>query len=59
MKTILTLSLLPVIVLAYFFSTRLYVNGSYLASYTLVAACFVSVVFWIRNVGLLLEERGA
>lgn len=59
MKTILTLSLLPLIVLAYFFSTRLYVDGSYFAAYSLVTACFVSVVFCIRNVGQLLQRQGA
>ena len=59
MKTIFTLSLLPVIVLAYFFSTRLYVSGSYLAAYSLVTAWFLSLVLWIRNVGLLLQKQRA
>jgi hypothetical protein len=59
MKTISTLLLLPVIILAYFFSARLYVNGDYVAAYALVATCFFSIVFWIRNVGMLLQRQKA
>jgi len=57
MKTISTLLLLPVIILAYFFSARLYVNGDYVAAYALVATCFFSIVFWIRNVGMLQRQK--
>jgi hypothetical protein len=59
MKTIFTLLLLPVIILAYFFSARLYVNGDYLAAYSLVATWFLSVVFWIRQVSLLIQRQKA
>ena len=59
MKTISTLLLLPVIILAYFFSARLYVNGDYLAAYSLVATWFLSVVFWIRQVSLLIQRQKA
>jgi hypothetical protein len=59
MKTLITLSPLPLIVLAYYFSTRLYVNGNYLAAYSLVTVWFFSVVFWIRSVGLLLQKQRA
>ena len=59
MKTIFTLLLLPVIVLAYFFSARLYVNGDYVAAYSLVVTWFLSVVFWIRQVSLLIQRQKA
>jgi hypothetical protein len=59
MKTIFTLLLLPVIILAYFFSARLYVNGDYVAAYSLVATWFLSVVFWIRQVSLLMQRQKA
>ena len=59
MKTLFTLLMLPVIVLAYFFSARLYVNADYFAAYSLVAACFFSVVFWIRQVGQMLQGQKA
>jgi hypothetical protein len=57
MKTIFTLSMLPVIVLAYFFSARFYIDSNYIPAYALMAACFFSVVFWIRNVSLLLQKQ--
>ncbi len=57
MKTILTLLLLPVIILAYFFSARLYVNGDYVAAYLLVVTWFLSVVFWIRQVGIMMQRQ--
>jgi len=57
MKTIFTFSLLPVIVLAYFFSTRLYINAEYVPAYALVAICFFSTVLCIRNVGQLLQSQ--
>jgi hypothetical protein len=59
MKTILTLLLLPVIILACFFSARLYVNGDYVAAYSLVLTWFLSVVFWIRQVGMLMQRQKA
>ena len=51
--------LLPVIILAYFFSARLYVSGDYVAAYALVATCFFSIVLWIRNVGMMLQRQKA
>ena len=59
MKTISTLLLLPIIVLAYFFSARLYVNGDYIAAYALVATWFFSVVIGIRQVSLMLQGQKA
>lgn len=59
MKTIFTLLLLPVIILAYFFSARLYVNGDYIAAYSLVVTWFLSVVLWIRQVGMMLQRQKA
>lgn len=59
MKTIFTLLLLPVIILAYFFSARLYVNGDYVAAYSLVVTWFLSVVLWIRQVGMILQRQKA
>jgi hypothetical protein len=59
MKTLFTLLLLPVIILAYFFSARLYVNGDYVAAYSLVLTWFISIVFWIRQVGQLLQPQKA
>jgi len=59
MKTISTLLLLPIIILAYFFSARLYVNADYVPAYTLVAACFLSTVLCIHNVGTMLQRQKA
>jgi hypothetical protein len=57
MKTIFTLSLLPIIVLAYFLSVQLYVAGNYVAAYALIAMSFVAVVFCIYQVGSILERQ--
>ena len=51
--------LLPIIILAYFFSARLYVNGDYVAAYTLVTTWFLSLVFGIRQVSLMLQGQKA
>jgi hypothetical protein len=59
MKTIFTLSLLPVIVLAYFFGEQLYVAGNYVAAYALVATSFVATVICIYQVGSILERQRA
>ena len=56
MKTIFTLSLLPIIVLAYFFSAQLYVAADYVAAYALIAVFFSSVVFFIYQAGSRLEK---
>jgi hypothetical protein len=56
MKTIFTLSLLPIIVLAYFFSAQLYVAGNYVPAYALIAIAFSSCVFVIYQAGSRLER---
>ena len=59
MKMLFTLSLLPVIALAYFFSAQLYVAGSYIPAYALIAVFFASVVYFIYQAGSRLERAGA
>jgi hypothetical protein len=59
MKTIFTFLMLPIIVLIYFFSTKLYIAGQFLAAYTLVAAWVSSIIFWIHQVGLPLQKERA
>ena len=56
MKTIFTLSLLPIIALAYFFSAQLYVAANYVPAYALIAIFFVSVVYFIYLAGSRLEK---
>jgi hypothetical protein len=58
MKTIFNLSLLPIIVLAYFFSAQLYVAANYLPAYALIAVSFCSVVYFIYQAGSRLEKSG-
>lgn len=57
MKTLITLSLLPIIVLAYFFSAQLYVAGDYVAAYALIAIFFGSAVCLIYQVGAMLQKQ--
>jgi hypothetical protein len=57
MKTIFTLSLLPIIVLAYFLSARLYIAGEFIPAYALLTFCFFAIVFCIYNVGSLLQRQ--
>lgn len=56
MKTFITLSLLPVIVLTYFFSKQLYIAANYVPAYTLIAVIFISVVFFIYQVANKLQK---
>jgi hypothetical protein len=56
MKTIFTLSLLPIIVLAYFFSAQLYIAGEYIPAYALIAISFASIVYFIYQAGSRLEN---
>jgi hypothetical protein len=56
MKTIFTLSLLPIIVLAYFFSVKLYIVGEYFPAYALIAISFASIVYFIYQAGSRLEN---
>jgi hypothetical protein len=56
MKTFITLSLLPVIFLAYFFSKQLYLAGNYFAAYVLIAIFFVSAVYFIYQAGSMLQN---
>ena len=49
MKTIITLSLLPIIVLAYFFSEQLYIAAKYFPAYVLIAiSLFLPYILSIR-----------
>jgi hypothetical protein len=59
MKTIFTFSLLPIIVLAYFFSEQLYIAGNYFAAYTLIVISFVSAVCCIYRIGSILQRQRA
>jgi hypothetical protein len=59
MKTIITLSLLPIIALAYFFSAQFYVAANYVPAYALIAIFFVSVVFFIYQAGVGLDRSRA
>jgi hypothetical protein len=52
MKTIIILSLLPIIALAYFFSAQLYIAAEYIPAYALIAIFFVSVVLFIYQTGV-------
>jgi hypothetical protein len=59
MKTIITLSMLPINVLAYFFSKQLYIAADYIPAYTLMAIFFVSSVYFIYQAGRMLEKQNA
>ena len=59
MKTFFTLSLLPVIALASFFSAQLYVAGNYVPAYALIAISFGSLVYFIYQAGSRLEKVSA
>jgi hypothetical protein len=59
MKTLITLSLLPIIALAYFFSAQFYVAANYVPAYALIAIFFVSVVFFIYGAGVRLDKSRA
>lgn len=56
MKTIFNLSLLPIIVLAYFFSAKFYIAANYFPAYALIAVFFGSVVYFIYQAGVQLEK---
>jgi hypothetical protein len=58
MKTFINLSLLPIIVLAYFFSAQFYVAANYVPAYALIAVSFASVVFFVYQAGSRLEKSG-
>ena len=57
MKTIFNLSLLPFIVLAYFFSAQFYIAANYVPAYALIAGFFASVVYLIYQAGMKLEKQ--
>ncbi|HUB60429.1 MAG TPA: hypothetical protein VL978_07000 [Puia sp.] len=59
MKTIFTLSLLPIIVAAYFFSTQLYIAANYVPAYSLIVIFLAAVVFCIYQVGATLQRQRA
>jgi hypothetical protein len=57
MKTIITLSLLPLIILAYFLSAKLYVAADYLSAYAMVALFFSAVVVFCYRAGASLQAK--
>jgi hypothetical protein len=57
MKTFITLSLLPVIFLAYFFSKQLYLAANYFPAYVLIAIFFGSAVYFIYQAGSMLQKQ--
>ena len=50
MKTLISLLTLAAIVLAYFFSTSLYLQGQFFGAYALVLSAICSIVLWIYQV---------
>jgi hypothetical protein len=58
MKTIIILSLLPIIALAYFFSAQFYVAANYVPAYALIAVSFGSFVYFVYQAGSRLEKSG-
>jgi hypothetical protein len=49
MKTLISIITLLAIVAAYFFSASLYVQGEFIAAYSLVIASIAAVTLWIRK----------
>jgi hypothetical protein len=56
MKTIITLSLLPIVALASYFSAQFYVAGNYIPAYALIAVSFASFVSFVYQAGSRLEK---
>lgn len=59
MKTLFTLSLLPVIVIAYLLSAKLYETSNYVAAYAMMTLFFSSVVYCIYRAGSALQKQNA
>jgi len=59
MKTLFTLSLLPLIVVAYFFSAQFYIAANYVAAYALIAIGFSSLVYCIYQASVRLQHEPA
>lgn len=59
MKTFFTLSLLPLVIIAYYFSAQLYVAADYVAAYALIAVGFSSLVYFIYEAGAKLQTETA
>ena len=59
MKTLFNFSLLPLIVIAYFFSAHFYVAANYVAAYALIVFGFSSLVFFIYQTGMRLQNQRA
>lgn len=59
MKTFVAFLTLPLIFTLSFLAAELYVAGQYIAAYALVAAWFVSFIYWIQTVSQLLEKKPA
>jgi hypothetical protein len=56
MKTIIILSLLPIIALASFFSAQFYIAAEYIPAYALIAVSFGSFVYFVYQAGSRLEK---
>jgi hypothetical protein len=59
MKTIIHLSLLPIVALASFFSAQFYVAANYVPAYALIAVSFASFVYFVYQAGSRLENPRA
>jgi hypothetical protein len=59
MKTLFTLSLLPVIVIAYLLSAKLYEAADYVSAYAMMTVFFSSVVYCIYRAGAMLQKQRA
>jgi|HubBroStandDraft_2_1064218.scaffolds.fasta_scaffold828211_1 hypothetical protein len=57
MKTLISLLTLVAIALIYLLSVGLYVQNDLFPAYVLFLASLISLTFWIRQIGMLQEER--
>lgn len=57
MKTVLTLLMLPAIVLIYVLSAKSYIDGQYVAAYSLMLGWLLSTALWIRSIGLVFQNQ--
>jgi hypothetical protein len=58
-KTVLSLVVLVAIVSVYLLSTTLYVHGNLVSAYSLIIGSIVSLIFWIQDVSLQLQNKTA
>lgn len=59
MKTLLSLLTLVAIALIYVLSASLYVQNDLFPAYLLFISSLISLTFWIRQVGTLLQKERA